>query len=273
LANSQIEESRTAAAQQLELAQRALTEQLDQARRAQALATEQLKQSRADASSQLEQDRLAAEQQAEQARQAAIDQSRPYVLLTVEISTVSTSMLDLVLANVGAGPAYEVKIDVDPPLKRATETPGHELANARIFRKPLQLLPPHYRMRTWFESGLDRTRNGTDLPDSHNVTIAYHDGRGNQWTERSVLDMTVLDGLLFTDVLGVHHAAKSLREIARTLKRIQGQGGPLEVTVEDREAYIARQQAEHTERVRRHEDIVRRLTGGDRGGADQTDND
>jgi hypothetical protein len=182
-------------------------------------------------------------------------------------------MLDLVLANVGAGPAYDVKIDVDPPLKRATETPGHELANARSFRKPLQMLPPHYRMRTWFESGPDRTRNGTDLPDIHEVTIAYHDGRGNQWTERSVLDMTALDGLLFTDVLGVHHAAKSLREIAKTLKRIQARGGPLEVTVEDRETYIARHQAAHTEGVRRYEDIVRRLTGGDRGGDDQTDND
>jgi hypothetical protein len=273
LANSQITESRTAATQQLELAQRALTEQLDQARRAQELATEQLEQSRAAANSQLEQDRLAAEQQADQARQAAIDQSRPYVLLTAEISSVSTSMLDLVLSNVGAGPAYDVKIDVDPPLRRATETPGYELANARIFRKPMEMLPPHYRMRMWFESGPDRTRNGIDLPDSHEVTITYHDGHGNRWTERSVLDMTVLDGLLFTDVFGVHHVAKSLREIEKTLRHLQALGGPLQVTVEDRERHIARQKAEYREQVRQHEEIARRLTGGGRGGDDQSDSD
>lgn len=273
LANSQIEESRNAATEQLELAQRALTEQLEQARRAQDLATKQLEQSRAAADSQLEQDRLAAEQQAEQVRQAAIDQSRPYVLLTAEISAVSTSMLDLVLANVGSGPAYDVKIDVDPPLKRAKETPGYELANARIFREPIQMLPPHYRMPTWFESGIDRKQNGGDLPASHEVTIAYHDGRGNRWTERSVLDMTVLDGLLFSTVYGVHHVAKSLKEIEKSLKRIQALGGPLEVMVEGREDYAARQQAERAEQARRHEDIVRRLTGGDPGTDDQSADD
>ncbi|MER6936675.1 hypothetical protein ABTX24_21545 [Nocardioides sp. NPDC127514] len=252
----QFRHTREAAELQLQQDRQTAAEQLRQSREA---AEQQLEQSRKAAAEQLAMDRRAMEQQREQALESALDQSRPYVLLTVEMSTISSSLLDLVVENVGAGPAFDVKIAVDPPLRRAKEEAGHELANARLFREPVPMLPPRYRLRTFFDSGIDRHSAEADLPDTHDVTIEYNDGRGNSWQERSVLDMTILEGLLFTNEYGVHHAAEALREIRDLLKRSKTMQSPVAVTVEGRDDYLDRIRAEREERERQHEELRAKL--------------
>ena len=93
---------------------------------------------------------------AEQAEQARLDQARPYVLLTVDAAEVSVHLIDLVLSNVGVGPARDVRITVTPPLARANETTSYPLHKARVFTEPIEMLPPGFQQRIFFDSAADR---------------------------------------------------------------------------------------------------------------------
>ena len=220
-----------------------------------------LRHNRAAAAEQLAVDRQAIKQQREHAAQTALDRSRPYVLLSLEPSPVSFRFLDLVIENSGAGPAFDVGIQVDPPLRRAKESPGHEIAHAHLFQEAIPMLPPRYRLRTFLDSVVDRNgAEGSGLPNTHMVTIEYHDGRGNRWREQSVLDMTIYEGLLFREEYGVHHAAEALREIKDLLKRSKTlQQSPIEVAVETRAEHLDRVRAEQKEPRRRYEELVERM--------------
>lgn len=251
----QLRHTRLAAEAQLLQDRETAAEQLRQGRQA---AAEQLEQSRLAAAEQLAMDRRAMEQQREQALQAALDQSRPYVLMSLEMSSISSTFLDLVVENVGAGPAFNVQISVDPPFRRAKEA-GPDIASARLFREPVPMLPPRYRLSTFFDSGVDRYTARAELPDTHAVTIKYNDGRGNSWQEQSVLDTTIHHGLMFTTEYGVHHVAKALRDIRDLLKKSKTMQSPLAVTVEGRSEHIERVRAEYEEQRCQHEELAARM--------------
>jgi hypothetical protein len=189
-----------------------------------------------------------AARQLRQSHQARLDQARPYVMLTAERTPSHFSLMDLHLQNVGAGPAHDVRIDVNPPLRRAQEVKEAPLESVRVLTRPIAMLPPGFSLNWYFDSGVDRAE--ADLPKSHEVRIWYHDGHGNRWDERHTLELDVFDDLLFSETLGVHHVAKSLREVEKSLKQQNEHlKNPIAVTTEPREGYEAKQRAQHEARL------------------------
>lgn len=188
---------------------------------------------------------------AEQAEAARVDQARPYVLLTIDTGQTSLHMLDVVLSNVGAGPARDVRITVTPPLQRA-KTRRYPLSEARVFTEPIEMLPPGFTQRMWFDSAIERQEADPPLPGRHQVNITYHDGHGRHWDEDSVLDVELMNGVLVNEPYGLHHAADALRDISKVLKNSKTLKGGFEVVVEDRDARserIAQQQADFDAKV------------------------
>jgi hypothetical protein len=189
---------------------------------------------------------------AEQAEAARVDQARPYVLLTIDTGETSLHMLDVVLSNVGAGPARDVQITVTPPLERARPRP-YPLSEARVFTEPIEMLPPGFQQRMWFDSAIHRQAADPPMPGRHKVNIKYHDGHGHQWDEDSVLDVDLMNGVLFNEAYGIHHAAEALREISKVLKNSKTLAGGFEVVVEHRERRrerVAQERAEWEASVR-----------------------
>jgi hypothetical protein len=216
------------------------------------IAGKQFKATTDGAAAQLAADREAARTQLEQARKAALDQARPYVVVSVQSSPTSFMMLDFIIENAGAGPAFDVKISVDPPLRRTHEETDMAFADARIFREPLPMLPPRYVLRSHLDSTVERySADGEGLPKTHAVTIAYHDGHGHEWTEKSTLDLTTGEGLLFVTEYGIHHVAEALQGMRDALKNSNLTTSPIPVTVETQAQYAARQAAARDERMAR----------------------
>ena len=150
----QLRNARETAALQLAQDRDATAAQLQQN---QAAATLQLEQNRLLAAQQLEQDRLALRDQLAHAAETARDQSRPYVLLSVDVGDQGFAAIDLVLENAGQTAARDVLIQVDPPLVRAREDADSEMKGARIFlERPVPMLPPGYRLVSWLDSAVER---------------------------------------------------------------------------------------------------------------------
>ena len=112
-------------------------------------------------------------------------------------------------------------------------------------------MPPGYDLRTFFDNM--RERHNTDLPKRYTFTVSYDDGHGHSWTEANVVDLGLLDDLLFTEVFSVHHVAKTLRELEKHLKGARLLKGYISATVETRQERADREEREWAE----HEEMVR----------------
>ena len=190
-------------------------------------------------------------------RDARLDQTRPYVMVTLEQGLTWFQFIDLVVVNVGAGPARDVTITVDPPLASSFDGEDRSpISETRYFTEAIPLMPPNYRMRTFFD---DYTRRySADLPSRFTFTLSYNDGHGNTFNETVVQDLGIMNDLEFTQVYGIHDAAKALREIEKHLKKSPlAKGRPLEVTTEDRQTRDERLAAAREQRRKRMEEWAR----------------
>jgi hypothetical protein len=187
---------------------------------------------------------LIAYRQLQHSRTTHRDQTRPYVMVTVEQSKETFHMLDLVIRNVGTGPALNLRLKATPPMTRAKDD-EYPLWKSRIFNDPIPMLPPAYRLATFFDNAIDRDKVEKPLPSSHTVQLTYEDSSGHKYEETQVVDVTLHDGLLFGEVFGTNHVAQSLREMEKLFKEMNKHlKNPLAVTTEDRDEYEARVRAE-----------------------------
>lgn len=197
---------------------------------------------------------------AEQAEVARLDRARPYVQVTVERGETSSHILDVVISNIGAGPARDVSITVDPPLTRARNDDQYQLHQARVFTEPIEMLPPGFRLRMFFDSAIERHEADPKMPSRHRVNVKYHDGHSHHWEEESTLDLDLMSGILYTETYNIHHVAKALREMQKSLQtQADALSRPLPVIVEERAAHQERVERENAERKRAHEALVQQV--------------
>jgi hypothetical protein len=98
------------------------------------------------------------------------------------------------------------------------DQPGLRLSEARILTQPLPLIAPTQELRAIFDNTADRSKR-TDLPEQFTVTVHYRDSTGHTYMEVSTVEWKTLEGAGYIDILGIHHAAKALKEIEKTLKQ------------------------------------------------------
>lgn len=190
-------------------------------------------------------------------RASRLDQSRPYVVVTVEQGRTMMGLVDIVIRNVAAGPAHNVTITVDPPLERAQPTQGGHvppLAEARYFNEPIPLMPPGYEVIMFFDRMSERCNAQPALPEKYNFTVSYDDGHGNDFQEeKNIVDLGLMHDLLFSEVYNEHHIAQALRDIRTQLKSSPLLAGNIEATVEmlaDRREREERERDERREMLR-----------------------
>jgi hypothetical protein len=191
-----------------------------------------------------------------QGQATRLDQSRPYVVVTIEQGRTMFGLIDIVIRNVGAGPAHNVTIKPDPPLERAqpTQSVAASIASVRYFNEAIPLMPPGYELITFFDRMSERCEANPPLPERYTFTVSYDDGHGNSWTEDNIIDLGLQHDLLFSEVYTEHHIADALRDIRTQLKRsplMQGQVAATVETLSDQVAREAQEQADRREMQRR----------------------
>ncbi len=205
--------------------------------------------------------------------EARRDQTRPYVVVSVQPSPADETFMDLVIENVGASPAHDVRVEITPLLELTRQEELEEkyrVVNARVLNEPIPMLPPGHAMRMFLDAAHERVEQ-PDLQDRYDARVRYDDGRGNAWDEICKLDLGIRTGMTYLTIYGMHHAAKALREIEKSLKKVAATAGQVEATVETRDERDRRRQAAQAERARllaRYEEHQRAAQEGSASEAD-----
>jgi hypothetical protein len=167
--------------------------------------------------------------QVRHARRLREDQARPFVIVYFELSPVWTQAVNLVVENVGSTVARDVTFSFSEPLRCAART--GDINEPKLFKEGVTTLPPGMRYSTLFDLGPERIE--AKLPVSYDVTVSYR-GRGRKpETERYTLDLSLFFGLEKFTEYGIHHGAKALHEIEKTLRKWTGKSNRLKVWVKD----------------------------------------
>ena len=171
------------------------------------------------------------------------EQTRPFVVVDVQPSRVWANALNLVIENVGATVARNVTFEFQPPLKSTQDGSGYDIGDSVLVREGIPMLPPGRRIETLLDISHERLRS--DLPLRYDVRVQLHDFRGKPQKPQSyVLDLGYLYGLTGLSEYGVHHIAKSLREIEKRVKKWSDIHGRLRVWVRDEDRHSAEERGE-----------------------------
>jgi hypothetical protein len=126
--------------------------------------------------------------QLNEAKQSRREQSEPYVIVDIQPQGQGSSVLYLVIQNIGPTMARNVKITVSPEL---ASSHGADLdsALADALARTIPMLPPGRRLEYFFDS---QQRFGSDLPMTFDFTVTA-DGPAGPVEELSyTVDLNVL---------------------------------------------------------------------------------
>lgn len=207
---------------------------------------------------------LYAKRQWTTARDAQVEATRPYVLVTLEPGERSMQEVDFVVRNIGVRPAYNVTISIAPPLLRARESEGHEMASMRLLNEPTSMIPPGQVTRLFYDHMPERAGR-KDLSDHHTATVSYADSSGKKWTDTFDLDLRVLEGALFHSYDDIHTLSRTMKKIETTLRksRVLNKGEMEVLAVTDtRDANEVRTLIEEYQSERERASLMRAVGGG-----------
>jgi len=150
-----------------------------------------------------------------------IQQFRPQVTARVEPGQAALGFIDLVLENIGSGPAYEVTFKFDPDLELESN-PKRNLSNIGFLRSGLRYLGPGQELRTYLTrlyGRSDEVLQGPDRP-RFRLDLSYRDGLGTGYSESFEIDFAHLAGLVRVGSPPLPDIAKHLGDIESALTRL-----------------------------------------------------
>lgn len=161
-----------------------------------------------------------------------IERSQPYVVAFMETSEASEQIINLVIKNFGLTAARNVQVTINPWPERSNMPDDYSKVGVP---SPLPVLAPGQSWQTIWDTSTER--RGSQLPDRHDGTISYDGLEGSHIVTELVLDWSIFKSRMHTDIKTIHHAAKSLDEIQKSLSAFrEGIHGGIKVFVRDGDA-------------------------------------
>jgi hypothetical protein len=157
-------------------------------------------------------------------------QTDPHVAVRIEPSDVWINLVMLVIENVGAGPAYDVKLSVTPDFTTANKQPLSELG---MFKYGLPYMAPGQRVSHFLTSVTE------DMPELEKadgryrftITARYRTAGGAQQESDYPIDFMQLIGLSTIGEPPLRDINKQLEKLAHSLAHIEGGFGRMKVDV------------------------------------------
>lgn len=134
---------------------------------------------------------LYAKGQLDEARRLRLAQTRPYVVVSVDVE--QRSMFMLTVENIGTVPASNVRVAFDE-LPHSSITSFDEV---RMFNEPIPTMPPGHKYSAYWELTFTvfSEKKPYDHPLSYRAQVTYEDLDGHQFDpETYILDLRIFEG-------------------------------------------------------------------------------
>lgn len=136
-------------------------------------------------------------------------QTEPKISVIVQPKEEWIGFIDMIIQNIGLGPAYDIKFEIEPDYEKFD---GKLLSEYGFIKNGLKYFGPNQKMQFFFT---DLSENYEEKrKHSFEIKVSYQNSVGNSYEDIYIIDFSQFDGL---DQLG----NPPLHEIADNIKRIQ----------------------------------------------------
>lgn len=150
-----------------------------------------------------------------QTKTLELEKSQPYVVAYLDENGVGGQIFDLVVKNFGQTAGRNVRLSFDPVLNRTDDDGGQEPVE---FPEVISFLAPRQEWRTVFDFMNVRAMRD-DMPMTYKGAVTYEGIDGEALSSDVVIDLHTYKSRIYTEVFGIHHAARALRDIRDNQKK------------------------------------------------------
>lgn len=151
-----------------------------------------------------------------------IETTRPSVLLSFNSED---GWLNLLIKNYGKTPAYDLNIEIDPPLDSIDMFLNKKMKEFQVGHKPLlkqEFLPPDFEVKTTLMYSQDFVEMD-ELPRVYNIKLEYYDCNEKEKKKRMPYNHNYtinISSIVYPDKIRFNSIEYQIGEINKTLKNI-----------------------------------------------------
>lgn len=130
-----------------------------------------------------------------------------------------STLLDLVIKNIGYGAAKDVRLKIDPPLLDHKE---RDIAELSLFKRGIDFFPPNREFRQIVGVSTAFFGESTQRPLEYDLTVSYSDVFGNSVPPQMIrLDLSVYGDLPVHRESDIDRLAKEVKNLVEKLRVIK----------------------------------------------------
>jgi len=139
-------------------------------------------------------------------------QTEPKISVTIQPREEWISFIDMVIQNIGLGPAYNIKFEVKPDFEYAK---GRFLSGLGFMKNGLRYLAPNQKIQFFLTSMIENFEEKTKKP--FEIRVTYQNGMGKKYEDVYVIDFSQLIGLSQLGEPPLYKIAKNIEKIQKDL--------------------------------------------------------
>jgi hypothetical protein len=121
-------------------------------------------------------------------------QTEPHVFINVQPMERARFILNMVIQNIGPGPAYNLRLKVEPDIILRSD---HKLSEINLMKQGFRYLAPNQKLECIVAHAIEEANKKEKTLNE--VTVYYQDKDKKSFEETFVLDFTEYFGMLYSD--------------------------------------------------------------------------
>jgi len=139
-------------------------------------------------------------------------QTEPKISVTIQPREEWIGLIDMVIQNIGLGPAYNIKFEIKPDFEYAK---GNFLSELGFIKSGLRYLAPNQKLQFFLTSMIENFEEKTKKP--FKVKVTYQNSMGKKYEDVYVIDFSQLIGLRRLGRPPLYEIAKNIEKIKEDL--------------------------------------------------------
>jgi hypothetical protein len=165
-------------------------------------------------------------------------QTEPQVFINVQPAERARFLKNIVIQNIGPGPAYDLRFKIEPDIILRT---GKNLSEINLMKKGFKYLAPNQKLECLITRPVEEPKDGKEVLNE--MTVAYRNRANKSYEEKFVLDFTEHYGLLYTNDDPYQGIVEKLDAIHADIRDVTARG------MDSRIRFVTCTEDEHNEEV------------------------
>ena len=178
-------------------------------------------------------------------------QTEPKVSVTIQPREEWINLIDMVIQNIGLGPAYNIKFEINPDFEYIK---GKFLSELGFMKNGLKYLAPNQKLQFFLTSMIGNFEEKNKKP--FEIRVTYQNSIGKTYKDVYMIDFSQLIGLSQLGEPPLYKIAKNVEEIKKDIHHLStGLIKVIRYTKEDIEEEETKQLLERSKQPKKEDEV------------------